>query len=273
MNKYLVIIGALLLSNTLIAEHSVAVKPYDNTEWGLLNPLRGDASPKAVDLWGSRTQNTATGMLVKFEKGFSSPPHIHNISYRGIVIKGLMHNDDPTAEVSWLPSGSFWTQPAGESHITAANDKENLIYLEIDRGPYLVMPEDQSFDNGESAINVHPKNMVWLEHDDITWINQEGVGIAFLWGSISDSYGSLIRIPAGFSGTIKSKNPIKSVVIQGAVQYKKKSGRIFNLQPGSFFSSEKNATHSIDSTQESLIYVHTRGHYTVNNSKRHSSTP
>ena len=106
-----------------------------NINWGLLNPLRGDASPKAADLWGDRTKDMATGMLVKFQKGFSSPPHIHNITYRGIVIEGLMHNDDPTAEKVWLPKGSFWTQVAGESHITAADEASNLIYLEIDSGP------------------------------------------------------------------------------------------------------------------------------------------
>lgn len=69
------------------------------------------------------------GISVRFNPGFSSPPHIHNITYRGIVIEGLLHNDDPTAESMWLPAGSFWTQPAGEDHITAANAQSNMIYL------------------------------------------------------------------------------------------------------------------------------------------------
>ena len=66
----------------------------DNVEWGWLNPLRGDKSPAAGKLWGDRTKNEPAGFLVKFNKGFSSPPHIHNITYRGVVIKGLLHNDD-----------------------------------------------------------------------------------------------------------------------------------------------------------------------------------
>jgi hypothetical protein len=87
-------------------------------EWGYLNPLRGDKSPAATDLWGDRTKNTATGMLVKFNKGFASPPHIHNISYRGIVIEGLMHNDDPSeleSAVS-MPAGSYFSSKGDFSH-------------------------------------------------------------------------------------------------------------------------------------------------------------
>ena len=48
-----------------------------------------------------------------------------------------------------MPTGSFWTQPAGEDHTTAANADTNLIYLEIDSGPYLVKPSSYKFDNGE----------------------------------------------------------------------------------------------------------------------------
>ena len=59
--------------------------------------------------------------------GFSSPPHIHNVTYRAMVIKGLVHNDDPEAENMWMPPGSFWTQPAGEAHITSAKGEENIL--------------------------------------------------------------------------------------------------------------------------------------------------
>ncbi|WP_346992732.1 DUF4437 domain-containing protein [Alteromonas gracilis] len=49
-------------------------------------------------------------MLVRFKEGFSSPPHIHNITYRGIVIDGEMHNSDPDAKAMWMPVNSYWTQ-------------------------------------------------------------------------------------------------------------------------------------------------------------------
>lgn len=62
----------------------VKVVPADDVEWGYLNPLRGVLSPGAADLWGDRTTDSATGMLVRFKQGFESPPHIHNITF-GLV--------------------------------------------------------------------------------------------------------------------------------------------------------------------------------------------
>jgi quercetin dioxygenase-like cupin family protein len=152
-------------------------------KWGWLNQLRGDKSPAAGQLWGDRTDTLASGFLVKFNKGFSSPPHIHNVTYRGVVIKGLLHNDDENAEKQWLPAGSFWIQPAGEAHITSANAKDNLAYIEIQEGPYLVKPTDEAFDNGERPVNVDKNNLVWLNVNDITWITDDSnVQTAFLWG-------------------------------------------------------------------------------------------
>ncbi|MEM9052957.1 MAG: DUF4437 domain-containing protein, partial [Bacteroidota bacterium] len=92
--------------------------------WQKLNPARGDASPQAGTLWGDRKGEVSTGFLAKFVDGFSSPPHIHNVTYRAVVISGLVHNDDPEAENMWMPPGSFWTQPAGETHITSAQGEE-----------------------------------------------------------------------------------------------------------------------------------------------------
>ncbi|MEO1279451.1 MAG: DUF4437 domain-containing protein, partial [Planctomycetota bacterium] len=66
----------------------VEVVLASEANWGALNPARGDAGPRAADLWGDRTLAGATGFLVKFAEGFSSPPHIHNVTYRGLVIEG-----------------------------------------------------------------------------------------------------------------------------------------------------------------------------------------
>ena len=69
-------LALIILSTGAITVPSIAddhsVIATDDIEWGLLNPLRGDASPRAADLWGDRTKDIATGMLVKFKKGFSS---------------------------------------------------------------------------------------------------------------------------------------------------------------------------------------------------------
>ncbi|MBU2869133.1 DUF4437 domain-containing protein [Colwellia sp. E2M01] len=231
----------------------------EDINWGYLNPLRGDQSPGAADLWGDRTKNTATGMLVKFNKGFSSPPHIHNISYRGIVIEGLMHNDDPTAENMWLPTASFWTQPAGENHITAANGNANLIYLEIDSGPYLVKPQEQHFDNGERPINVHASNLVWLTDKESSQIKGENLGITFLWknSKIPSSQGYLLKLPAGSKVDITSNAAeFRAVVIQGDIRYQSSElNSAKGLRPGSYFNAKGDFTHNIITLKESILYI------------------
>ena len=161
--------GALLVfslaftARAEIPEARSEVVSVDDVAWGYLNPARGDKGPRAADLWGDRTKNTAAGILLQFPEGFSSPPHIHNITYRGVVIQGELHNDDPEAEIMWLPAGSFWTQPAGEAHVTAANGKSNIAYIEINSGPYLVQPTERAFDNGERPMNVDPSHIVWQD--------------------------------------------------------------------------------------------------------------
>ena len=126
-----------------------------------LNPAWGDAAPQAGVLWGDIRANVPSGVLLKFADGFTSPPHIHNITYRAVVIEGAVHNDDPTADDMWMGSGSFWTQPAGENHITAGRPGAGATaFLEIMEGPYLVQPSDQAYDNGERPINVAANNVV-----------------------------------------------------------------------------------------------------------------
>ncbi|REL37416.1 DUF4437 domain-containing protein [Thalassotalea euphylliae] len=235
----------------------------DDVDWGYLNPLRGDKSPGAANLWGDRTKDTATGMLVRFKKGFSSPPHIHNITYRGIVINGLLHNDDPTAARMWMPKGSYWTQPAGEDHITAANGESNLIYLEIDRGPYLVKPSNQAFNNGEAPINLHANNLVWQPY---------GAGErAFLWGNTSkgEINGSLTKLPAGFAGQlISSAQEFRAVVITGQLGLvdSNNANKVRSLAPGSYLGADQSNNYQLRSAQESILYIRTDGHLILNTS-------
>lgn len=252
---------ASIALTTMAQEHGQQsqVIQSEALQWGHLNPLRGDKSPRAADLWGDRTKDTATGMLVGFKKGFSSPPHIHNITYRGVVIEGLVHNDDPTAEKMWLPTASYWTQPAGQNHITAAMGDSNLIFLEIDSGPYLVKPEAQQFDNGERPINVHASNGVWLDETQSKLIKGDNIAIAHLWQSRQpdSTAGYLLKLGAGFSGHVRiDANEFRAVVIQGKVAYK--SGEYLKtlpLLPGSYFSSTGVFIHDVDAREETIIYV------------------
>ena len=248
----------------------------DDVQWGPLNAARGDASPRAGNLWGDRTNPGASGFLVKFDEGFASPPHIHNVTYRGLVIEGLVHNDDPAAANMGLPAGSFWTQPAGESHITSAQGKANLAYIEIQDGPYLVQPSDEAFDDGERPINVHESNIVWLDASGINWLKKsesEAAGkapqMAFLWGNPKQGElsGALLKLPPGFSGELHgSPSPLRAVVIKGKIGHRLTGGSEEKaLSPGSYFGSAAAAVHEITNMSDidSIIYIRSKGPFTV----------
>lgn len=243
--------------------------------WGPLNPARGDASPKAGTLWGDRNGSGPSGFLVQFTEGFASPPHIHNTSYRGVVITGLIHNDDPKAEDMWLTPGAYWTQPAGDVHITSASGSKNMAYIEIEHGPYLVKPTSEAYENGEASINVDTSNIVWQDATNTERIQtnkRPNLGIspqlAFLWGRLSAGHlnGSLIKLPPGFTGEIKSDGAIfRSVVIQGDLHLNLPKGKGKILKPGSYFGSGGSAVHHIsnEGATEMMIYVRTNGTYEV----------
>ncbi|CAA0093691.1 Uncharacterised protein [Zhongshania aliphaticivorans] len=260
-------VTALLSPAVSVADASSKVVAASNIEWGYLNPLRGDKSPGAADLWGNRTLDTATGMLVRFKKGFESPPHIHNITYRGIVIEGQMHNDDPNAEKMWMPAGSFWTQPAGEDHTTAANTETNLIYLEIDSGPYLVKPSTAQFDNGERPLNLHRDNIVWLGDSDLNDIQANGVQSTYVWGSTADMNGSMIKLPVGFDGEIiTDASEFRAVLISGSLDYSSKDQAApQHLSAGSYVESTGGFTHKMKNkgNTESTLYIRTNRRYQV----------
>ncbi|MEM6853205.1 MAG: DUF4437 domain-containing protein [Planctomycetota bacterium] len=253
------------------ADQASEVLPASDVEWTPLNPARGDASPQAADLWGDRSEDEATGFLVKFNDGFSSPPHIHNVTYRGVVISGLVHNDDPDAETMWMPAGSFWTQPAGESHITSAKGAENVAYIEIQEGPYLVQPPGEAFDNGERPINISALNLVWLNAEEVTRIDDpagvEGVKIAFLWGDPSGEIpsGTMVKLPAGFNGVIQGNDSwLRVVVIAGTpVHHSSPDAEPTTLHPGSYFGSKGETEYRLSTDTESLLYVRTAGRFEI----------
>jgi quercetin dioxygenase-like cupin family protein len=259
----------LLAAQVIASAGTSEVVAASAIEWGYLNPLRGKLSPGAADLWGDRTADKATGMLVRFNKGFSSPPHIHNITYRGVVIEGLMHNDDPGAEIMWLPTGSFWTQPAGENHITAADGETNMIYLEIDSGPYLVQPADGQFDNGERPLNLHDSNIVWLDKSDVHRIAVDGAKSTFLWGSVAQGElgGSMVKLPSGFKGQIATEaSEFRAVVIQGEITYNSvdlKEEQL--LSAGSYFGSNGGFEHevSVQAKSEVTLYIRANDKYRI----------
>ncbi|NME72035.1 DUF4437 domain-containing protein [Flammeovirga aprica] len=234
--------------------------------WTHLNPKRGDLAPKAGTLWGDRNSKVATGFLLKPTDGFQSPPHIHNVSYRGIVIEGFLHNNDPNAENVWMPKGSFWTQPKGDVHITSAKGANALAYIEIEEGPYLVHPEEEAFDSGERPVNIDQTNVVWLDASDITWIETaKNVQTATLWHESKTNFsGFMIKVPENFSGEIISHESFKGVLISGDLQYHSSSeSSIKNLNEGSYFGSEGTALHTISTKEEAIIYIRSNGGFKI----------
>ncbi|MDF7801218.1 DUF4437 domain-containing protein [Pontiellaceae bacterium B1224] len=239
-------------------QQNVKVTMTSEVDWTHLNPKRGDLAPKAGTLWGDRNGNEPTGFLLKPPSNFESPPHIHNISYRGVVIQGIMHNDDPNAAEMWMPAGSFWTQPKGHVHITAAEGIDSLAYIEIEEGPYLVLPEADHFDTDERPVNVDETNIVWLNPSDLTLVDQFGAQVAFLWQE-GELNGTFIKLAADFEGTIHSTgSTFRAVLVKGEIEYEDN-----DLLPGSGIEAVGPAVLEIEADAESVLYVRADGQYKI----------
>lgn len=273
-NSITFIVGILFFSGFFAeATDNLTIVKAENVQWSALNPLRGDNSPQAGNLWGNREQNGVSGFLVKFRDGFSSPPHIHNVGYRGVVISGEIHNDDPKAANLWMSSGSFWTQPAGESHITSAKGKYNVVYVEIDSGPYLVWPAIKAFDDGERPVNIEARNIVWQSTDEIKnmLLNKGNTSrsvpeISYLWGQPGkgSEYGLMLRIPAMDNSVLLTLDRnFRGVIVSGELEI---PGKIkHKLTPGSYFGSDSGKHITLDSKQmASIIYIKTDGELHLN---------
>lgn len=254
---------------------SVRVLTPEQVEYVPLNPARGDSSPQAGVLWGDIRSDVTSGVLLRFADGFSSPPHVHNITYRAVVISGELHNDDPNAALFWMGPGSFWIQPAGENHITAARPGSGATaFLEILSGPYLVQPAAEAFDNGERPVNIESSNLVWMSAEDFSWISASsdkrgGPEVALLWGELRSGSlnGSFIRLPAGYSGGLSTLSGLlRAVVVRGDLAHSISDAPMTSvIGPGGFFESASSVEHSLScqSGFECIIYLRTRGKFRV----------
>ncbi len=248
----------------------ISIKTVKDIPFQPLNPARGDASPQARVLWGDITADMPSGMILKFADGFSSPPHIHNITYRGVVIQGALHNDDPDAAKMWMGPGSYWTQPAGENHITAAKPgAEAVSFLEIFQGPYLVQPPSEAFDNGELPINLEYGNMVWLGEDETDRITGPGE-LTYLWGdpSARNPYGTMLKMTAGNKAAIVAKGEdLRAVIISGKLSLVSPgSTNMTDFETGTLidYQTQGQGVFECVSANDCLLYVRAVGPYRVN---------
>jgi hypothetical protein len=259
--------GVLPRQDTTTSSGSSSVRivlPVE-VEWEALNPARGEASPRAGTLWGDRNGEQPTGFLARFADGFSSPPHAHNVTYRAVVIDGGIHNDDPEAARMWMGNGSFWTQPMGEVHITAARGANNIALVDIDQGPYLVRPPEQAFETGERPVNLDASNVVWMPMSQQAG-KRSDAHVSYLWGIFggNDWNGSFVKLAAGFEGVLMSEGEVfHGVVIRGTVIYSGDS--VKELTPGGYVGARGKTQYRIASgtDNESIIYIRTNGAYQV----------
>lgn len=262
MKKIMTLTLLAVLTVACAEEHeNITIKPIEQVKYTPLNPEHGDDSPMAGDIWGDRTQKGATGFIFKPKDGFYSPSHVHNVSYRGVVISGLVHNDDPTAEDNWMPTGSFWTQPKGDIHTTAAKGDNILAYIEIDNGPYLVIPTNEEFETEEVSLNVDRSNIVWVDSSNLKWVDEGKVKVAFLWSSLDADKlrGSFIKMPKNSKSNIHTRaTEFRGILISGKIRYDKTK-----LNPGSYFSSQGKAEYEIKCLDDSecLIYIRSNSRF------------
>ncbi|MEM7676575.1 MAG: DUF4437 domain-containing protein, partial [Myxococcota bacterium] len=195
--------------------------------------------------------------LLRPVDGFRSPPHIHNVSYRAVVIRGLIHNDAPEAKDRWMAQGAYWTQAKGAVHITAAQGPETLAYIEIDEGPYLVWPVDRAFEADQKSRNIDAKDIAWTS-------TKKDVEVAALWGDSTNGgiHGSFFRIPPGFQGTLQNiGSSFRGVLVAGAFNL----GEI-SLKPGAYFDAFEPTAQRIscEGKEACIVYTRTKGAFDVN---------
>lgn len=245
-------------------EAGIVIKQPGDLEAIPLNPDRGDAAPQASVLWGDIREDMASGTLLRFKDGFSSPPHIHNITYRAIVIEGDVHNAPPEEPQVWMGPGSFWAQAAGENHITEAKPGASaLAFLEIQEGPYKVMPPEERFSSPDESVNLKAEDMEWTSVAGAGWADgDDAIEATSLWGSdeAGQPHGRLVRMGAGSSATITfADRALKAVVIDGSVEHSVEGvSDPVALGEGAYFSTNAAVPNSLNCTASScLVYLRT----------------
>ena len=116
-------LGALCsLAYAQAKQHSINVPTaqlhFDETGVGQL---------KAAPGFGQMAQG-AHGTFVKLPAGYSTPSHRHTSDYYGVVIQGVVANEQSaTGKDRPLGPGSYWFQQGNEDHVTKCLSKVDCV--------------------------------------------------------------------------------------------------------------------------------------------------
>ena len=131
-------------------------------------------------------------------------------------------------------------------HITAGKGS-CLAYIEME-GAYDVLPVENASNNENRAIWIHASNVGWVDPAGMSTL-ANGPKAAVLWGNPQDDQpsGTLVKLPAGFSGMIRSHgSTLHAVVIEGRQQFREPGKNdVTDLEPGSYFRSKGESVHQV----------------------------
>ena len=233
----------------------------------------------AGTLWGGRDRSGPTGFLLRPADGFESPPHIHNVAYRG--------GGDPRPPPQRRP-GRRVDVDAGGVVLDAAGGRGAHHSRERRATPW---PTSRSTRGRSASSRSRRRSTTARETGQRRRVeprlagthrppagsspakasaSAHGLELAFLWGDPRQDR-SAERDPHPASGRgpaeLRSRGPIlHAVVVQGRPEHRvagETDGE--SLEPGSYVRSKGETVHQLfcEKEQRCILYVRTKGRFDV----------
>ena len=111
----------------------------DDLKW--IDPKDSPPGVQMAVLWGD-PEKGAHGALHKFPGTFEAPLHHHTSSYRGVVISGTLVVTPAGGTAKSMPSGSYFSAPAGNKHTTKCEGASGCVILVEASGKWDVVMEE-----------------------------------------------------------------------------------------------------------------------------------
>ena len=158
---------------------------------------------------------------------------------------------------------------------TSTNAREFSASWAPVAGLYDVLPVENASNNEAKATWIHASNVVWVDPAGMPTL-ANGPKVAVLWGNLQDDQpsGSLVKLPAGFTGMIRSHgSTFHAVVIEGRQTYREPGKNdVTDLAPASYFRSKGESVHQVSCEEEGdcILYVRSGGSSTSHRHVRSS---